>query len=283
MPTDLKSLIGVHRDLPASEYHLLQGASASRLMKLWSSTPAHLKLQLSEGFEPTPSMIIGTLGHALVLEPDRQLPKVIVIPETYPTEEGDKKWSGNAKFCKTWIAERKQQGCIPLSKSDYDNALGAARALTTHPNVAPILTDCETELTLITWDQTNDVGVRCRLDIKPGSQFPFLADCKFTASVNERKFKKQIWDMGYHIQAALNLRVWNELNGSEDLKTGFKFFAVENKEPFDVRVFSLTPALIEKGWEAVIRLLPIYAQCERTGVWTGSSADEVECDVPAYA
>jgi PDDEXK-like domain of unknown function (DUF3799) len=109
------------------------------------------------------------------------------------------------------------------------------------------------------------------------------SDCKFSHTVNEREWSRYAWSAGYHIQAALYLFVWNALVGEEWKKSGFKFIVVENKEPFDVQVFTCTPEFIAKGWEQVVRLLPVFANCVRTGVWPGSPAIERSLDVPKYA
>lgn len=279
-PNDsLKQLIGVHGDMPADLYHALPGASASRLMKLWTSTPAHLKLQLDQAWEPTPAMMIGSLGHSMLLEPDKPLSNLWLIPETY----GDgKKWNGNATECKALIKKAFDSGLIPVKKADYDNAVGASRALAAHPLVAPVLADCETELTLITWDSTNDVGVRCRFDVKPAVGYPNLVDCKFTASLDRDAWPKHAWGMGYALQASLNLKVWNQCAGVDDPKTGFEFWVVENRPPFDVIVFECEPEFIERGWDEVRKTMPVYAACERSGIWPGSKAEKVKCGLPKW-
>ena len=273
-------LIGIHTSMPAEQYHRYGGASASRLMKLWKSTPAHLWEQLKTPFEPTPAMMIGTLGHALVLEPDQELPALAVMPETYPADDGPKKWNANSNWCKDWLKRKRIEGMIPLSRTDYDNAHAAAAALAKHPLIAPVLKDCETELTLITRDETNDVYVRCRFDVVPKGDF--LADCKFTGQLDDQ-WPKHAYNSGYHIQAGFNLLVWNACCGADTPKTGFKFLVVENKPPFDVRVFTCTPEFIEAGRAEAIRLLTVYAECERTGIWPGSPAVETECGLPRWA
>lgn len=273
---------GLYEDLDASLYHQQPGASASRLMKLWKSTPAHLRLQLDEPFEPTPSMFIGTLGHALVLEPEKPLPKLWVIPQTYGTGEDEKPWSGNAKVCKAALTACRDMGLIPIKKDDYNNAHAAAKALSVHPLVSPVLRDCQTELTIIIRDSRNAVNVRCRFDVKPAHGYPNLADCKFTGCLDVEGWPRHAYSSGYHIQSALNLDVWNSYGGDEDPKTGFEFWVVENKAPFDVVVFECTPEFIKQGRRDYFRLLAVYAECERTNVWPGTPPMKVECGLPGW-
>ena len=65
---------GIYPDLDARDYHALPGASASRLRKLWQSTPGHLKAEMDAPRENTPALKLGTLAHAVILEPDKPLP-----------------------------------------------------------------------------------------------------------------------------------------------------------------------------------------------------------------
>ncbi|MEI7453055.1 MAG: PD-(D/E)XK nuclease-like domain-containing protein [Actinomycetes bacterium] len=283
MTTDFKTLIGVHEGMPAEQYHALPGASASILRTLWQGTPAHLRLYLDKREEPSPAMIAGTLAHHYALEPLAEPPMIIKKPETYTDENGNSKpWHGASKVCKTWEQSQKYNGFQVLSSTDFDNAVNAAKALSDHPITGPVLRDCKTELSLLTWDQTNNVGVRCRMDIIPSQGFDFLADCKFTNSVDDHQFPRHAYDMGYHIQAALYLFVWNALCGSEDRKKGFKFFAVESKPPHDVKVFACSDEFIAKGWEEVCQLLPTFAKCVRENSWPGSPATEAVCTVPKW-
>ena len=278
----IQELIGVHFDIPAEEYHRLEGASASILRKLYQSTPAHLKLMMDEPMEPTPAMMLGTLGHAMVLEPDKPLPKIVLYPEKYPKKDGSmEKWNNNAGFCRDWIKTQKASGYTPVTQKTLDEACGASAALSRHELARPILKDCRTEVTLVTMDSTNDIAVRCRMDIVPTGNF--LADCKFSHTVTEREWTKYAYSAGYHIQAALYLFVWNALVGEEWKKQDFKFIVVESKPPFDLNVFKCTPEFIAKGWEQVVRLLPVFANCVRTGVWPGSPPIERVLDVPKYA
>ena len=278
MSENIRNLVGVHFGFDVNRYHALPGASSSILRKLWQSTPLHLKAMMDEPVEPSPAMVLGTIGHAIALS--EPLPKLITYPETYDSEDGKKKWSNNAKACKAWTAARKAEGLIPCTQETLDNAHGAAAALARHEIAGPILQVCKTEVTLITWDETNDIAVRCRLDIVP--HMPFLADCKFSHTVNADDWAKHAWNSGYHIQAALYQWVWNEMAGAEEPKEGFKYLCVESKPPHDVRVFSCTDELIRKGREEIIRLLPVYAKCVKENLWPGSPAVEAKLDLPKW-
>jgi hypothetical protein len=123
----------------------------------------HLKQMMDEPMEPSPAMMLGTLGHAMVLEPNKPLPKVVVYPDKYPKKDGTmEKWNNNAGFCRDWVKAQKASGYTPVTQKTLDEACGASKALSRHELARPILKDCRTEVTLVTMDATNDIAVRCR-------------------------------------------------------------------------------------------------------------------------
>lgn len=274
----LKMLAGAHRDMPASRYHSMPGASASRLRKLWQSSPAHLRVEMRKQVEPTPAMILGTLAHHAVLEPEKPLPRLVVPPATYPAPSdsslvktkkvavGDAvDWSWSARFCKEWRRNLEAVGMMVVSQSTYDSTFGAAISVARHPIAGPLVADGDSEVSLLTWDETNDIGVRCRLDhVPPGRS---LVDCKFTHDVTPRAFAKHAFEMGYHIQAALYLDVWNSLCGADEPKDQFVFIACEQSEPWAVNVFTCSPDFIELGRQHAAEMLALFARCLREDRW----------------
>lgn len=94
-------LIGVVRGLDSATYHAIPGASPSKLMKFHGTTPAHAKVALDTPIKPSPEMILGTLAHAAVLEPDKPLPRIVMVPKEYP--ETEKKGKKGKKGKKTTV------------------------------------------------------------------------------------------------------------------------------------------------------------------------------------
>jgi hypothetical protein len=290
----MKAMVGVHRDLPAPKYHALPGASASRLRKLWQSSPAHLRVDMRKPIEPSPAMILGTLAHHAVLEPDQPLPHLVTPPETYPAPADSslvktKKvavgdlldWSWSAKFCKDWRRSMEAAGKLVVSQSTYDSTFGAALSVARHPLAAPLVIDGESEVSLVTWDEVNDIGVRCRLDhVPPGRA---LVDCKFTHDVTPRGFARNAYEMGYHIQAALYLDVWNTLCGVEAPKDQFVFVACEQTEPWAVNVFTCSPDFIELGRQHAAEMLALFARCLREDHWPAYPEQIHSLSAPRWA
>ena len=73
---------GIH-DVDAATYHRFRAASASGLRVIHAGTPAHLRRSWDEQDKPSLALVMGTLIHQLVLEPQTPLPRIALVPETY--------------------------------------------------------------------------------------------------------------------------------------------------------------------------------------------------------
>lgn len=270
-------LIGVHPDMAAADYHQLPGASASQLRKLWAQTPAHLKASADEPVEVTAAMMLGTLAHSVILEPDKPLPGIVIQPEEY---EPGKKWTYAAKVCKEWRAARESEGLLVLNADEYDAVFGMARTITAHPDAGPMLEKGQSELSLVTFDSANGVPVRARLDFIPDG-VSYLADVKTTSSAAPHDFMRKAFESGFHIQAALYIALWNHLTG--EARTGFRFIVVEQKPPHAVNVFDCSPDFLARGAEDYKRALATYGKCVASGIWPAYPSGVLTLELPKWS
>lgn len=270
------SLYGVHLDMAAADYHALPGASASQLRKLWQSTPAHLKASLEER-EETPAMLLGTLAHSVILEPDKPLPGLIVTPDEY---EPGKKWTFAAKACKEWRAKQEADGRTVLAPDEYESVFGMARAIADHEIAAGILAKGRVEVSLVAEDHANRIPVRARLDFVPDGT-DYLADVKTTASAEEGDFTRKAFESGFHIQAALYISLWNALTGEG--RTGFRFIVVEQKKPWAVNVFEAAPDFLARGQDDFKHTLALYARCVHEDSWPAYQKKLTPLTLPKWA
>lgn len=269
---------GIHLDLPASDYHAMPGASASQLRTLWQSTPAHLRASLDAPRAATSALKLGTLAHSVVLEPDKPLPGVAIQPDEY---EPGKKWTNAAKLCKDWRAEQEAAGLMVLKADEYDAAFAMARNLATHPSAGPLLTDGRPEVSLVVRDETNGIDCRARVDWLPNSHAA-IVDLKTTSDASERAFTKKAYDLGYHIQAAFYLDLWNALMPSEP-RSAFFFVVVENTSPFAVNVFECSPEFVALGRQHYQQALALFARCSNENYWPAYAPTVHQLNLPRYA
>lgn len=269
---------GIHLDLPANDYHALTGASASQLRTLWQSTPAHLRASLDAPRAASPAMQLGTLAHSVILEPDKPLPGVAIQPDEY---EPGRKWTAAAKVCKEWRAAQEAAGLMVMKADEYDAAFGMARNLATHPAAGPLLTDGRAEVSLVVRDEVNAVDCRARVDWLPNLH-PAIVDLKTSSDASERAFTKKAYDLGYHIQAAFYLDLWNALMPSEP-RTAFFFVVVENTAPFAVNVFECSPEFVELGRQHYQQALAVFARCCKENYWPAYAPTVHPLNLPRYA
>lgn len=269
---------GIHLNLPAPEYHAEPAISASQLRKLWQTTPAHFNEWRKTPEEPSIEMILGTLCHQAVLEPHLPLPQIAVIPETYTVNGEEKSWNGNSKYCKAWKAEKVAAGILPIRSHDMDRIRNAAAAIARHAEAKHLINSIEsTEVSILCDLPQFGLRGKARLDIVP--RINVLGDLKFTHDASTRGFQDHAYRMGYHLQAAWYLDMWNAV---ADHKEGFRIIAIEDVPPYAVNVFEMSKGLIEHGRECYEKALNTYAECVRSDNWPAYGDDINEIGKPYW-
>ena len=110
------------------------------------------------------------------------------------------------------------------------------------------------------------VLVKCRPDSRKPETFE-LVDIKTTDDASA--FGRKVWDLGYHIQAALYLDVSSILCGPEVEYHKMSWVVMEKEPPYGVKVYEITNDCIEyeAGKGDFEKGLKIYAQCLKSGKW----------------
>lgn len=309
---------GIYLNMPAAEYHGSPGVSNTMLKHLRRS-PAHLQEYLQEGIETTEEMMLGTLAHSRILEPDQPLPKIALIPETYPApadcsavkqkkcQPGDPlPWHGGANYCRLWKQNIEAAGGVVLTKERMAVLNGMVEALKGSPRACDALGQANgiSEVSIFTrFCLGGEVLRRMRLDfVHVGS---CLVDVKTCEDARLDRFRSHAYDMGYHRQAAYYLdgfndavrdevvmqklrasmteETWIELKPIFQPKETFVFIAIERKPPHGICFFQVHPNALEKGREEYVEGLRLYIECARQDTWPAYT-DEIQLlDVPEWA
>lgn len=284
---------GFYTDLPAATYHAAPGVSHSMLKKA-GPTLSHFKqwFDSKEKFEPTVDMMIGTLVHSLILEPNAPLPRIAIQPGTYTDATGKvKDWTYGATVCKEWRAARHAEGKVVLKAEDYDSVVGVVRAVSNNAESAALLREGVSEVSIFIPQQLGQYNIlrRLRLDhVPPGNA---LADVKTVPleCASKEEFAKKLYDDGYFTQAAYYLDGWNDLGSSPwrpegwEPKEHFVFIVVEKKPPFAVQCFRVVPKAIEAGRRLNHERLAAIAHAQATNNWPGYPGGYNPIDIPGWA
>jgi PDDEXK-like domain of unknown function (DUF3799) len=270
------NVIGVFFDLPAETYHKAPGVSNSMLGEM--DPPARLPVYLSEPRKVTPWMRMGTLIHHRILEPHKPLPQIAIVPETYQSDDGPKKWTFAAKVCQSWRRQQEVEGRLIVTASEMEAIDGCVNAILEDGVCATIFRSGFSEVSVFNRIQTQagEVLTRARIDWVP-DRSNALVDIKKVGKGNAAKaeFLKLAIDRGYHRQAGGYLENWNAQADAENQRDQFVFIVVEDVTPYLVNVIPMGPRTLALGREEYFKGLETYAQCVRDKSWPGYSRELV--------
>lgn len=260
---------GVWNHLPAEVYHPAPGLSHS--MAKHMDPPARLPVYLAQKREATAAMIMGTLVHSKVLEPDVPLPHIAVKPEgmKFSTTEG-----------KAWRTEH--QHLLILTGDEADTLTGCIASIAAHPTCKELFFEGQSEVSIFSPVAGYDVLGKCRVDFVPPAEC--LADIKTVkdggASMDE--FSKTLYDERYYTQAAWYLDRWNAAH-PDDQRQHFVFVAVEKAAPYLVAVYYVDAETLKLGRERNEKDVRAYAEGLKTGLWKGYPEPCKKIAIPQWA
>jgi exodeoxyribonuclease VIII len=245
--------------LPASEYHRAHGMSHS--MSKHMDPPACLPVYLTEEREETADMLMGTLVHHMVLEPDRPLPKLAIKPAEmkFSTREG-----------KMWRASMLAQNQVIITESDYERVHGMVASIANDPDCRDLIGVGHSEVSCFFRDQQTGIMRKMRLDWLPGNPANYLIDIKTVQKghASKRGFEKVMKDQRYWTQASWYRDGWNQLN-PDGVRPKFIFIAVEKEPPYLIGIHPVAPRTLEIGSSQNALDVASYAECSATGKWPG--------------
>jgi exodeoxyribonuclease VIII len=253
---------GIYHNLPFSGYLAAKQINASALKLIASRTPAHYLASLSKPKEESQAMKIGSAIHCAVLEPDFFEEKHVILPDGV---------DGRTKEGKSIIYEAKQSGKVILSKSEADLCNQVATAVSSNKGIGNALKIGDSELSVFTNDR------KCRLDhYNSGNIF----DLKTCNDASPNGFARQIYNFGYHIQAAWYLDTCKMAGLEAD---GFIFIAVEKEPPYAIGLYELGADSMEVGRSAYQSALDKLERAKSTGDWPGYSEYLETIELPYWA
>ena len=276
MPVDIASENSMPKlvpDMPNDEYHATDDISSSNIKTALKSMGKY-KAQINGDsvFKATPAMDLGTLVHALVLEPH-------TFADQFAVSE---KFDGRTKVGKAGKAAfiLANEGKIIVDVEQMEVAQAMAKAVMDHPEVKAILAvaGIKFEHSGFCIDHDTRLRVKYRPDIRTDH---FIADLKSCKDASKIEFMKAILNFSYHISAAHYLKCDHELFGTTHGQ--FIFICVENTFPYEVAVYTLKSAAIDEGYDQCAKALNMVKDAQETGNYPQLN-DGLACDIdiPAY-
>lgn len=268
-------MIGMVENLPAERYHAIQAMSAGGLKRMRIS-PAHFYgIQLDPNRpppgEPTPAMKNGTLVHCAIFEPDQVAARYVVKPDgmSFSNKEG-----------KAWREANADRE--PVDAWQMAAALAQAAALRRLPDVGALLSEGFGESSAFWIDEATGELCKCRPDwCSPTGEGVVLLDGKTCQDASPDGFGRAVWNFDYWLQAAWYSDGFEAATGLR--VHGFVFAAVESAWPHAAAAYMLGDDVLDKARRENRRLLNLYAECKRTGVWPGYLPGIQIVNLPAWA
>ena len=255
---------------------------SSSMLKEFSKCPS----RWIRGYESpeSASKDFGNLLDTLVLTPELFDTRYAVEPLEYQPEKGDKKpWHNGAGVCEEWKRDQLTAGRIITSETDIAEAKKAVQRISSDEILSAFIFASDRQV-LVEGEWKDEASglvlpVRCLIDLVPRLDTEFsesLGDLKSTRSAAIRKFQNDVFQFGYHIQAAFDLDIFNAATNEGRMAWGF--VVQENFAPFEIGRRMMRDAekgeqpedsnLIALGRSQYKRMLENYAWCLATKKWT---------------
>ena len=225
------------------------------------------------GYETPESKALnfGSLVDCLVLAPEEFNKRFAVRPKSYVDEKGvSKEWHHASHTCKAWLREHAKFTII--TEYDLAEARKAAVAIRKDVRLKSLLEASDAQVWLAgEWHDENGITipVKALVDFIPRADTEFVknvGDLKTSRNGEPLAWARQVYDLGYHIQAAFNLDLYRSVRPKED-RCNFCHVVVENYPPYQIGRRILSDAFLELGRIEYRRILKNYCYCLKTGHW----------------
>lgn len=252
MTTIIPEKIGLLLPLSDSEYGVSNGVRKSQL-DLISVSPATAR----QGFkEQTDAMIMGSLVHCLVLQPELFDSEYIISPNFDLRTKSGKEDSQLFEFSAI--------GKTIINSDDYKKALKMRDSALNV--VGDFLDISDAIIENAAFWKDSETGVLCKC--KPDIYIPSIGvaiDLKTTAGfATADYFGKSVKSFRYHVQQAFYTQGLQS-NGFE--VNNFLFVPVSKGESANCRAFQLDNSVVEYGNKLMRDDLNLWAYCEQTNNW----------------
>ena len=238
--------------LTNEQYHKSPGISSSGLVKFIQYSPAHYKAYLTEPREQTDAMALGSAIHMAILEPNLFESTYVCKPQdmSFATKEG-KEWKS------------KNAGKSILAFDKFETCLRIRDKFNKSPILKAYVSGGEAESSWFWEDPQTGLVCKCRPDYLIGNT---ILDIKTTEDCRPNHFQYQIRKYRYDVQSAFYVRGMEKCLGS---KVNFLHVVVEKNAPFEVSVYQLDEASIERASLDVHNALFQMKECMDKNEWPG--------------
>jgi exodeoxyribonuclease VIII len=284
---------GVIAGMSSADYFALSDVLSSTGARKLSRSPLHffgttLDPQRPPQ-QPSDAMLAGTLAHCALLEPDCLSSRYAIVPASAPRrpsviQRNAKKPSPESIYAIEWwdTFAAEHAGAEIIDAEQLKTAHHQAASISKLPEIGPLLSAGEPELSAFWTDRATGVRCKCRPDwtsYGPGSAV--LLDLKTTQDASEKAFSRSIWNYRYDMQAAWYTDGYEQASGT--MCMGFVFICVESDWPHAAAAYMIDDEFMAGARADNRRAIELYSECKRTNEWPGYSSAIQVLSRPAWA
>lgn len=261
---------GLHAGVAEAEYRADPGLNASIVKEGMGEegSLAAMRWAMQNPKPATDAMELGTLFHALVLEPDTFLDRVAIW-------DGDRRGKAYAEF------EAENAGRI-IIKPDQHTALARMRdSVMDHPYARALVTGKGMREAVAIWDAKGGVRCKARIDFL-NEELGVLVDLKTARTCNPRVWARQsAVALKYDVQEAWYRWGFNRVTKRP---CTMAFVVVENQGRHRCRVLTIPPDAVRDAANAIDGLVSQWSAALASGVYPDlPTNDPTEIEWPAWA
>lgn len=228
-------------------------------LKAFAKSPNHYLQYINKEHVQTPAMVVGSLAHCLVLEPEAFRDQFAVAPEV------NKRTNSGKAIWEAFTLENADKTVI--TEDQYHQATKIADAVSRHRKATRILAGKQAEQAI----EGTIYGMQFK-GVADALGNDAVVDLKTTQDASPDGFRRAASNFDYHLQAA----IYGHLTGH----LPFYWVAVESAAPFNVAVYQPTPESLDAA-DAYLRQL-----IERFNEWDGEPVgygeNIYELDLPPW-
>ena len=222
-----------------------------------------MRFRAETPLEETEQMLLGTLIHAMVLEPE-EVPRRFVR-----AEDADRRTKVGKE---AWAKLLEQAGDRRLIQSGtWDLAVRVTESVCTDLASFMLIEQCRSGMIEVPlfWE-SNGVSCKGRPDavLSDGT----IVDLKTTSDCDPKKYRNELFRRYYHTQAAFYRRGLMSNGG------GWRshiIVAVETTAPYAVGVYRLGSQVVDSADLKIREWLDVYRECVATDRWPGYGFHEI--------
>ena len=263
-------------DMPEAQYHAHPAMSKGKLWPMKQSAAHFLHNLNAPMSDPTPQMFLGTLVHALVLEPDTFESRYFV---GHPPDVNRRTDAGKTEYAAWLQSHLGRQWVLP---EVFASATQMAHNVLAHPMLREIFNTRIgwPECSIFWQDLQTEIECKARVDLwTPALQFAI--DLKIAADASPSGFSRACAKFGYYLQDAHYMEGLRNVMSLETVNP-MLFVVVENKPPYAVGLYTLDDDSRDFAERERQRLMQHVEECSRNGEWPGYSTQIDTLSLPRW-